>query len=382
MEDISAALKAAEELVEALKKYKGGSPADPLDLLSRTDKVRAALEQPFNVLSRQTEVIVAAGALYSLILTGAIQKVPNDGSITAEELAAAVDVDVSAITRLMRVAISNGVFIKTSADVYAHNALSQAYQVHALGGFFLVSMDFNTSFTKLPEYVEAHKPGGLFDLKKSPFAFVFGKEGLTYYGLLEEDVEKRDVWNKTIQSIEKNMPIAGMFLFSSLKEQAEKEPDRPFFLKLQEQIPGVFGGKLILQDLPIVLDSLKPEEIPNIKKMAYDIFTPQPMLMSTSCDAFSMTFTTVCIDILKNTALAMGPDSRLIICDMLVPEKITADTPKDVYGMDLNLIMMSGREKQLKEFEAMFAIVGLELVKIWPSGNGTTVQLETRLKRS
>ena len=90
----------------------------------------------------------------------------------------------------------------------------------------------------------------------------------------------------------------------------------------------------------------------------------------------------VCIDILKNTALAMGPDSRLIICDMLVPEKVTADTPKDVYWMDLNLMMMSGREKQLREFEAMFEVVGLELVKIWPSGIGATVQLETRLKRS
>jgi hypothetical protein len=84
-----------------------------------------------------------------------------------------------------------------------------------------------------------------------------------------------------------------MFPWESLKAQVEKEPERAFvvdvaggrgqaLLKLQEAIPGAYGGKLILQDLPIVIDTLKPEDIPNIEPMAYDMFTPQPV-KSKSC---------------------------------------------------------------------------------------------------
>lgn len=90
----------------------------------------------------------------------------------------------------------------------------------------------------------------------------------------------------------------------------------------------------------------------------------------------------VCIDILRNTVQAMGPDSRLIVCDMLVPEKVEPGQLKELYWLDLNLMSISGKEKTLDEFKQMFDAVGLELVKVWPSGVRATVQLETRLKRS
>ena len=288
MDDTSAALRAAEELVEALKRSKSVSPAEHLDLLRLTNKVQMALEQPYDIVSRQMDVVACAGAMLTLINLDVPNKVPNEGSISAADLAAAVNVDISAITRLMRSAICSGIFTETGPDVYAHNNISQAYRLEALGGFFLVCMDFMKAYLQLPEYFKTHKPEELFDLKKSPFAFAFGKEGMSYYDVINEDIEKRHIWNSTLRAIEKNMPISGMFPFASLKDQVEKEPERPFFvdvaggkgqaiLKLQEEIPGTFGGKLILQDLPIVIDSLKPEEIPGIEAISYDIFTPQPV---------------------------------------------------------------------------------------------------------
>ncbi len=90
----------------------------------------------------------------------------------------------------------------------------------------------------------------------------------------------------------------------------------------------------------------------------------------------------VCIDILKSTVSAMGPDSRLIVCDMLVPEMVEPGRLKELYWLDLNLMSISGKEKTLGEFQEMFDTVGLELVKVWPSAVGATVQLETRLKRA
>lgn len=293
MEDTSAALRAAEELVEALKRNPKAGHAEHLALLSRVDQVRTALATPYDVIDKWQEVLCTAGSMYTLISTGAITVIPNEGSITAAELAAALRMDVSAVQRLMRVAVVAGFFTETAPDTYAHNALSQAFQVDALGCFFLICMDFNKTSMALPDYFKTHQPTDLYDLRKSPFCFGVGREGKTYYDALEENVEQRKIWNASMQAIEKNMPISGMFPWESLREQVEADRERAFvvdvaggrgqaLLKLQEEIPGAFGGKLILQDLPIVINTLQPENIPGIEPMVYDIFTPQPVKSESS----------------------------------------------------------------------------------------------------
>lgn len=78
----------------------------------------------------------------------------------------------------------------------------------------------------------------------------------------------------------------------------------------------------------------------------------------------------------------MGPDSRLIVCDMLVPSRVTVGVPMQLYWLDLSLMLISGKEKTIEEFHEIFEAVGLELVKIYPSNVGETVMLETRLKRT
>jgi hypothetical protein len=92
-------------------------------------------------------------------------------------------------------------------------------------------------------------------------------------------------------------------------------------------------------------------------------------------------YNSVCVEILKNTVSAMGPDSRLIVCDMLVPSRVTVGVPMQLYLLDFALMIISGKEKTIEEFHQIFDTVGLELVKIYPSGVGETVMLETRLKR-
>jgi hypothetical protein len=90
----------------------------------------------------------------------------------------------------------------------------------------------------------------------------------------------------------------------------------------------------------------------------------------------------VCVEILKNTVSAMGPDSRLIVCDMLVPSRVTVGVPMQLYWLDFALMLISGKEKTIEEFLRIFDAAGLELVKVYPSGVGETVMLETRLKKA
>jgi len=154
---------------------------------------------------------------------------------------------------------------------------------------FLLSMQQTAHTTPfLPKYLSTHSPSDIFDLKKSPYVYARGREGLTYFECLDEDEEYRAKWDVGMAAMEKNMPISGMFPFGEMKEAVEREPERVFvvdvaggrgqaLLKLREEIPGVFGGRLVLQDLPVVVDGLGDGELEGIERMGYDIFGEQPV---------------------------------------------------------------------------------------------------------
>lgn len=144
-------------------------------------------------------------------------------------------------------------------------------------------------FFKLPEYFRTHTQEDLYDLKKSPYAWAVGMEGSTYYEAISASPKMLHCFNFTMATSEKITPILGMFPFSSMKEAVEADPSRPFAVDIgggrghfllaiqREEAPNGFGAKMILQDRPDVLASLKPEDIPNIEAMPYDFFTPQPV---------------------------------------------------------------------------------------------------------
>lgn len=90
----------------------------------------------------------------------------------------------------------------------------------------------------------------------------------------------------------------------------------------------------------------------------------------------------VCIETLKNTVTSMGPDLRLIVCDMLVPEMAEVGKAKVLCFMDYDLMLLSSKEKIFTEFNELLEATGLTLVKIYPSEIRKTVMLETKLKAS
>jgi hypothetical protein len=88
----------------------------------------------------------------------------------------------------------------------------------------------------------------------------------------------------------------------------------------------------------------------------------------------------VCIKILKNIASAMTLKSRLIIAEMILPDK-TSSSEGDLtpYWMDFSMMMLNGKEKTRKEFEEILDAAGLKIVKVWTYSFGTQAQIECRL---
>jgi hypothetical protein len=88
----------------------------------------------------------------------------------------------------------------------------------------------------------------------------------------------------------------------------------------------------------------------------------------------------IAVEILKNTISAMGPNSRLIICDMLVPDRVEVGGPKTLYWWDLGLLAIGGKVRSLDEFKSILYEAGLELVNIYKSRDSHVVMLDTQVK--
>lgn len=398
---VAKALTEARALVACLEDIqqrgeKSVEASKHLVLLEHVDKCRAALEEPYDIGTRWLENMSEASALFLLLRIGAFERVPTERSIAATSLASACNVDVSVITRAMRILVARGIFTETNDDEYKHSSTSRAFSPEGLGGFVCVSIGIMKSWIAMPDYVKAHKPDELFDPRKSPFAFAEGHEGKTYYEVLDLDPRERQLWNRTLQNMSKNFPVLGMFPFREMGDKVRAEPERPFIvdigggrgqalLQIRTECDGDgFGGRLVLQDLPPVIESLQPDDVPGVETMSHDIFTQQPIknahiyYMRRLLHDF---YDPKVIDILRNTASAMGPSSRLVICDMLVPDRVQVGGPMTLYWLDFALMAIGGKERSLNDFRRVLSEAGLELVKVYNAPGSNVANLETCLLR-
>jgi hypothetical protein len=203
-------------------------------------------------------------------------------------------------------------------------------------------------------------------------------EGHPYYEVISADPDRLTMFNKGLVQMNETMPTLGMFPFKSLKEEVLAEPDRPFIVDIGgghggplktilQEAEGGWGAQCILQDRPDVLAQVN---LPGVTNMEHDFFTTQPVknahiyLFRRIMHDF---YEPVCVQILKQVVPAMGPKSRLLIGDFLVPEKANMGDDNLVYWMDFAMMMVTGKEKTKAQFESISKEAGLKLVKIWQS---------------
>lgn len=76
----------------------------------------------------------------------------------------------------------------------------------------------------------------------------------------------------------------------------------------------------------------------------------------------------------------MGPKSRLLIGEVIVPARTQLGEDLGTYWMDMVMISIGGKERSEKEFVALLDGAGLVLHKIWPYAVGNQAMIEARLK--
>ncbi|KAJ5675961.1 S-adenosyl-L-methionine-dependent methyltransferase [Penicillium macrosclerotiorum] len=127
-----------------------------------------------------------------------------------------------------------------------------------------------------------------------------------------------------------------------------------------------FPGRLILQDLPPVIRSVKELQA-KVERQEYNFFTPQ-LVRGARIYYFHFVLhdwpDEMAIEILRNTASAMEPGySKLIINELILP-----DIQCSLFdaGLDINMMNLhSGIERSESQWTSILNGAGLEVVKFW-----------------
>jgi demethylsterigmatocystin 6-O-methyltransferase len=275
---------------------------------------------------------------------------------------------------LLRSMASFGLIKETAKDTFQASRTTQAFAnphwqgaaPHFTGLHFPVAQ-------VLPQYLKEHKYQDMNDNKDLPFQKALGTH-LTTFDYMKQDQEQMKALGHImvldgVQSWANTYPV----------EMELKDFQPASDSALLVDIGGGFGqhsvffkekfphiqGRIIVQDLPSTLAHL-PAKAAGIEFEEYDFFTPQTIrgakfyylrhIMHDWPDVD-------CIRILKMIVPAMGPDSLILVDDVVVPEK---NVPWQVAAMDM--MMMScfgGIERSKDDWEKLLDGAGLKVAHIF-----------------
>ncbi|OBR14526.1 Sterigmatocystin 8-o-methyltransferase [Colletotrichum higginsianum IMI 349063] len=172
---------------------------------------------------------------------------------------------------------------------------------------------------------------------------------------------------------------------------ADQSPEAPFLV----DIGGSIGhdivefhrmhpetpGKLILQDLPVVIGQIK-ELDPAVTPMSHDFLTEQPVKGARAYYMHSCLHDwpdDVCAKILAQIKGAMRPGySRLLINENVIP---STGAYWETSALDMVMLtLFSSKERTENDwYNLLETIAGLKIVKIWSGGKGVESLIEVEL---
>ncbi|KAK3173586.1 hypothetical protein OEA41_006918 [Lepraria neglecta] len=425
-EQLQSVCSAAEDSCTTVEDYleKPNDRAARLRALRDAKRLVTELQDKDDALFAPIEHGIAAYALRFMMSIGAFQKIPKTGSITAAQLAADVGSEKSLIgmafsksaqatvvvvrihltiplVRIMRILIAAGVFEEVQQDEYKHTRHSISLLEPGYGEFFEIMVDdlFYT-WSRLPEYFESHRLESPSSPTHNPRSWSYGMEGHDWATVVARTPEKLEKFNIAMSGKWSAAPVIGTYPFetelSSLSAAVVKQ-DRVFLVdigggqgramkELREAYPAL-KGKTVIQDLARVVDNIPSGLLPpglDIHHQVHDFWAPQPIR---NAGVYYMKRILhdwpddQCKKLLGHVVDAMGPDSRLLIADTVIPDRVQREDLY-CYWMDMTMLTFAGKERSEADWRDLFESVGLDLVKVWKESVGTFNTIEGRLKRN
>lgn len=138
-------------------------------------------------------------------------------------------------------------------------------------------------------------------------------------------------------------------------------------IALKARFPDL-EGKLVLEDLPQTLEHLPSPiaaQLKGVEQVGHSFFDPQPIKGAKFYYMRQVLHDWPdedCVVILKQLIAALGPDSRILIDEMVLPD---AGVPWEATAIDLTMMASHGaRERTSKEWITLLENAGLRIVRV------------------
>ncbi|KIW32316.1 uncharacterized protein PV07_03870 [Cladophialophora immunda] len=388
---------AASELVESLnaltnqiyetsKDYKDPSGQQGLLLRQRMTNaarqiinvVREPGETPYEFSTHMAEM----GAIRMFMKMKAFDKIPLEGSISYEDLAASLGAEVPLVTRMAWMMVATGFLHQIGEDRVAHSRLSKLYvSGNAQGVFFQIMFDeAMVPWVQWPQFFTKY---GLKEPKlgnHNPHSFAWGDPEKNFWEVISKDSKRLVDFNQSMNTLDEVLPVTGMYDFSWIAKNTEGPEDRPLIVdvgggkgqalkRIMAAFPEIPAKRLVLQDrAPVIEEVIQANEpgFEEVKKIPHDFFQPNPV------KGALVYYIRRCMHdwsdendriILSHLADAMAPDSRVLITEQVMPNPPTALNA----WTDLCMMNLGGKERTEKMFDDLTASAGLKMVGVHKS---------------
>ena len=252
---------------------------------------------------------------------------------------------------------------------------------------------------KIPFFLQETKYKEPTEAFNSPWQYTYGTKK-HYFDWLNDHPDDAGSFNRFMRIIRLDSPEE-WFDFFPVDRLSNSDPERALYIdmgggfghdiiKFEKANPNL-TGKLILQDLPSVIDGAKERaqkepQPTKVDMVGHDFFTPQPIKNAKAYYLRGILHdwpNSSCLQILSHIRAAMAPDSLLLVNETVTPEK---DAP--VFATWLDFMMMgcfSALERTHTQWLELLDEAGFDVVKVWEPKHmamGQGVVFEAKAKQT
>ncbi|CAI4214094.1 unnamed protein product [Parascedosporium putredinis] len=295
----------------------------------------------------------------------------GDRPQTVAELAEPLGVEPLLLSRLMRHLGAMGYIIETGTDEYKPTNYSKAMSIPIIGDGYLAMISCTSQGPiKFHEY--SRKRGFKNPTDAKDTSMMYGYQTEMDMFAWQQSLGYGMHFNHHMGGYRQGRPPAflvdiGGSVGHDLDEFRRHHPDAP--------------GKLILQDLPVVIGQIK-ELNPAITTMEYDFHTAQPVEGARAYYMHSCLHDwpdDVCGSILARIKAAMKPGySKLLINENVIPST-GAYWETSALDMVMLTLFCSTERTETDWYNLLEKQAGLKIVKIWSGGKGVESLIECEL---
>lgn len=310
------------------------------------------------------------------------------GTFTVNDLVQRHGTDAEFTGRIMRALAAAGIFDEVQEGAFQQTSLSCEWGSKSMQSYTKHSWDnMTSSMTRCMDFFQQRGFVSPSDPFNSPFAFARDAKDVDFFNLISRDPPAIKTFNNAMASIKD--PMGSMYDFGNLQVGDDGVVlvdvgggKGHAIQSIQSAYPDL-KGKYVLQDLPEVIAAGDRACGPDVEAQPYDFFKQvQPVkganylyLFRTHAHichlgAAAYLLKSVlhdwpdaeCRTILRNQIPAMrGYKSKMLIVELVLPD-FQPDAQKVLY--DINMMLVAGRERSLKEWRALLEGSGFRIERI------------------